>query len=317
MIGHGAMGTVYEARVLASGERVAIKWLHARAFAADDPDLLRFTQEARIASALDSPHMTTLVELARDPETQVPYLVMGLLRGEDVRGLLARVGPLRPDVAVRVAAQACAGLAAAHAAGVVHRDIKPENLFLARGEGGAVVVKVLDFGIAKIRRTSEHTGASAGLTAPAASMTRSGEVVGTPLFMAPELLDGPNQADGRSDVYSMGVTLYALLAGAPPHSGVESLVKLLYLVVNEPPPPLAQAAPWLPAGLIAIVEKTMAREKALRYRSAAEMLEALQPFLPEGAALREEMLVGVDDEQRRAAPVRAGSSRAPRDPARR
>jgi serine/threonine-protein kinase len=179
------------------------------------------------------------------------------------------------------------------------------------------VVKVLDFGIAKIRRTSEHTGASAGLTAPAASITRSGEVVGTPLFMAPEQLDGAKQVDARSDVYSMGVTLYALLAGAPPHAGVESLVKLLYLIVNEPPPPLAQAAPWLPAELIEIVGIAMAREKERRYRNASEMLESLQPFLPEGAALREEMLVGVDDEQRKAAPVPADPSPAPRGPARR
>ena len=149
---------------------------------------------------------------------------MGLLRGEDVRSLLTRVGPLRPEVALRIAAQACAGLAAAHAAGVVHRDIKPENLFLSRGGDGAVVVKVLDFGIAKIRRTSESTGASAGLTAPAVSMTESGQVVGTPLFMAPEQLVGAKQVDARSDVYSMGVTLYALLAGTPPHANVESLV---------------------------------------------------------------------------------------------
>lgn len=276
LIGRGAMGAVYEARAISSGERVAIKWLHARPFSADDPDLLRFTQEARIAGALDSPHVTRVIELARDPATGVPFQVMELLRGEDLGSLLARVGPLPPGEALRVAAQACAGLAAAHAAGVVHRDVKPANLFLARGPGGEVTVKVLDFGVAKIRRSSSRTAAGVGPTAPAVSMTESGQVVGTPLFMAPELLDGARHADERSDVYSMGVTLYAMLAGAPPRAGVASLVALLNALVNEPAPPLARAAPWVPPAIAGIVDRAMRLEKGQRHRDAAELLEALR-----------------------------------------
>ncbi|MEZ4313087.1 MAG: serine/threonine-protein kinase, partial [Polyangiaceae bacterium] len=207
VIGHGAMGAVYEARDRATGEAVAIKWMHARPRAERDPELLRFAQEARIVGALSSPHLPRVVELSRDPARDVMYLVMELLRGEDLRSLLARVGALRADVAVQIAAQACVGLARAHAAGVVHRDIKPENLFLARPGDGSVVVKVLDFGVAKIRRSADHTGASGGVTAPARSMTASGQIVGTPLFLAPEMLDGEKGADVRSDVYSMGVTL--------------------------------------------------------------------------------------------------------------
>jgi serine/threonine protein kinase len=293
VIGAGGMGTVYEAREIATGQRVAIKWMHAHPFAPDDPDLLRFTQEARIAGSLDSPHVTRLLELARDPESDVPFQVMELLEGEDARALLDRVGPLRPDVALRIAAQACTGLAAAHVAGVVHRDIKPDNVFLSRG-AGEVTVKILDFGAAKIRRSSEYTDGSAGLTAPVVSMTQSGQVVGTPLFMAPEQIEGAKHVDARSDVYAMGVTLYALLAGAPPHSKIKSFVQLLHTLVNAPPPPLADVAPWVPPEVVAVVDKAMTKETAGRYRSAAEMLEALRPLLRDGMGLRLEDLVAMD-----------------------
>jgi len=309
VIGHGGMGTVYEARELGTGRKVAIKWMHARPFAPNDPDLLRFTQEARIAGSLDSPHVTHVIELARDPEAEVPFQVMELLEGEDARALIDRLGALRPEAAVRVAAQACEGLAAAHRAGVVHRDIKPDNLFLSRGPGGSVMVKLLDFGVAKIRRTNEFSGASVGLTAPAVSMTQSGQVVGTPLFMAPEQIEGAKHVDARSDVYSMGVTLYALLAGAPPHSNIKSFVQLLHTLVNSPPPPLEDAAPWVPGPLVDVVNKAMAKSKEGRYRNAAEMLEALGPFLPEGMALDEGMLVAVDEATKAArAPRRADAT---------
>ena len=287
------MGTVYEARSLSGQERVAIKWMHARPFAAGDPDLLRFVQEARIVGALESPHVPRLVELAQDPDVQVPYQVMELLAGEDLGALLDRVGALPPDVALRIAAQACKGLAVAHAAGVVHRDVKPQNLFLARQDEGGLLVKVLDFGVAKIRRAPAD--APKGLTAPSSSMTDSGQVVGTPLYMAPEQLEGAKHVDARSDVYSMGVTLYALLAGKPPHADAKSLLELLNRLVSGPPPPLTDVAPWVPPAIQAVVERAMAANKEARYRNAVALLEALEPLLPEGAALTEEMLVPMDE----------------------
>ncbi|TKC91871.1 serine/threonine-protein kinase [Polyangium fumosum] len=293
-IGHGGMGTVYEARALSGQERVAIKWMHARPFAAGDPDLLRFVQEARIVGALESPHVPRLFELAQDPDVQVPYQVMELLAGEDLGALLDRVGALPPDVALRIAAQACKGLAVAHAAGVVHRDVKPQNLFLAaRKDEGDLVVKVLDFGVAKIRRAP--AGAPKGLTAPSTSMTDSGQVVGTPLYMAPEQLEGAKHVDTRSDVYSMGVTLYALLAGKPPHADAKSLLELLNRLVSGPPPPLADVAPWVPPAIRALVERAMAASKEARYPDAGALLAALEPLLPEGTALTKEMLVPVDE----------------------
>ncbi|MDI1433019.1 serine/threonine-protein kinase [Polyangium sorediatum] len=299
VLGQGGMGTVYEARSTKTGQRVAIKWLHVRPFAPDDPDLLRFEQEARIAGSLDSPHVVAAIAVDHDPESGVPFQVMELLDGEDVRALLGRVGPLRPDVALRILAQACEGLAAAHAVSVIHRDIKPENLFLARGGDGEVTVKLLDFGVAKIRRTPEAMGAGGALTAPAVSMTQSGQVIGTPLYMAPEQIESPKKVDARCDVYSMGVTLYAMLAGAPPHAHVKSLVELLYAITTQPPQPLAESAPWVPAEIVRFVEKATAHAREDRFPSVEAMRDALRPLLPEGFSLRQEALVGVTDEERK------------------
>ncbi|WP_170319571.1 serine/threonine-protein kinase [Polyangium spumosum] len=316
VLGQGGMGTVYEARSTKTGRPVAIKWLHVRPFASDDPDLLRFEQEARIAGSLDSPHVAGAIAVDRDPETGVPFQVMELLDGEDVRSLIARAGPLRPEIALRIVGQACEGLAAAHAVSVIHRDIKPENLFLARGGDGEVTVKLLDFGVAKIRRTPEAAGEGGALTAPAVSMTQSGQVIGTPLYMAPEQIENAKQVDARCDVYSMGVTLYAMLAGAPPHAHVKSLVELLYAITTQPPPPLAEVAPWVRAEVVRFVERAMAQAREDRFPSVEAMREALRPLLPEGVSLRQEALVGVTDEERKVVathapePGQAGAERS-------
>jgi len=297
VIGHGGTGTVYAARNVQTGVDVAIKWMHTHSFATDDPDLLRFIQEARIAGTLHSPHIARTLELERDAETGVPFQVMELLAGEDLGTLLKRTGALRPDVALRIATQACAGLAAAHAKGVVHRDIKPENLYMARTSEGSLVVKLLDFGVAKIRRTMS-AGSSGALTAPQQSITRSGEVVGTPLYMAPEQLDGMKHVDRRSDVYSMGVTMYALCTGAPPHANIQSFIQLIHTLVNVPAPSLSEVAPWLPPEMIAVIEKAMAKEPQDRYSDAAALLKALEVFVKDGTTIHQDMLVGVDDAAR-------------------
>lgn len=300
-IGTGGTGTVYAARNVLTGQNVAIKWMHVRPFTSDDPDLLRFIQEARIAGKLESPHVARVLELDRDPATGVPFQVMELLEGEDVGTLLTRQGPLRPDVALRILAQASAGLAAAHAAGVVHRDIKPENLYLTRMPDGSLVVKLLDFGVAKIRRTMSP-GASAAFTAPQVSITKSGELVGTPLFMAPEQLDGMKNVDRRSDVYSLGVTMYALCVGAPPHAHIQSFVQLIHTLVNVPAPRLSEVAPGMDPRLIAIIEKAMAKSADDRYPDANALRKALEPLLADGTELRTEMFEGPKVETMAAGP---------------
>lgn len=303
LIGHGGMGSVYEAIDVPSGHHVALKWMHAQEFSADDPGLARFTQEARITGKLDSPHVVTVYELARDAETNVPFHVMELLEGESLSALIARVGALEPNVALRIAAQACAGLAAAHAAGVVHRDIKPDNLFLCRVDD-EVIVKVLDFGIAKIRESGLMAGS---LTVPAAPMTQTGQVIGTPLFMAPEQIKGAKHVDVRCDVYAMGVTLYAMLAGSPPHTNIKSVAQLLHTLSNSATLPLRKAAPWVPENLAAIVDKARMRDLDGRYPDAAAMHAALTTLVPDDGKIRNEMLVGVPDQIREVVPIDANT----------
>lgn len=293
------MGSVYEAIDLPTSHHVALKWLHAQTFAEDDPGLLRFTQEARIAGKLDSPNVVTVYELARDPETDVPFHVMELLEGESLSATISRLGAIAPDATVRIAAQACAGLAAAHAAGIVHRDIKPDNLFLARVDD-EIIVKVLDFGIAKIREN-----ANGSLTVPAAPMTKTGQVIGTPLFMAPEQIKGAKHVDARCDVYAMGVTLFAMLAGSPPHTNIKSIAQILYTLSNAPTVPLRQTAPWVPEDLAAIVDKARSKEIDDRYADAAALLAALETLLPHGSSLRDDMLVSVPSEHRNIVPIDA------------
>ncbi len=294
LIGNGGMGSVYEAIDIPTNHHVALKWMHAQEFAADDPGLMRFAQEARIAGKLDSPNVVTVYELARDPETNVPFHVMELLEGETVSGLISRLGAIEPDAALRIAAQASAGVAAAHAAGVVHRDIKPDNLFLARADD-EIIVKVLDFGIAKIRETGPMSGS---LTVPAAPMTQTGQVIGTPLFMAPEQIRGAKHVDMRCDVYALGVTLFAMLAGSPPHTNLKSVAQLLHTLSNAPTVPLRQLAPWIPENIAVVVDKARAKNVDDRYADASALHAALVALLPEGTKLRHEMLGAVSEQVR-------------------
>ncbi|MDC3984735.1 serine/threonine-protein kinase [Polyangium jinanense] len=304
VLGEGTMGTVYAAKNLRTGRRVAIKSLRGNVLDPRDPELLRFDQEARIAGSLESEHIAQVLDIERDPATDAPFLVMELLRGEDLQSLLDRVGPLPVDVALRIAAQVCAGLAAAHAAGVVHRDIKPGNLFLARREGGAIVVKILDFGLAKIRRLPPDHSTSAApsaLSAPQLSMTETGQLLGSPLYMSPEQLDGAKGIDARSDLFSLAVTLFAMLTGKPPHADVKSFPLLLNHIATKPMPTVREVVPGVGPDVEALLERASRLSREERFSSAAAMLEAMKPLLPGGMALREDMLVG-----RRDAPSEVG-----------
>jgi len=148
LIGRGAMGAVYEAERVTGEGRVAIKVLHGDAVPTSDTQLQRFHREARAASAVDAPHIARVLDHGTDAATRAPYIVHELLEGMDLQQLLDRRRILPPDTALRIVAQACAGLQEAHEARVLHRDVKPANLFLAREPGGAVVVTIVDFGVA-------------------------------------------------------------------------------------------------------------------------------------------------------------------------
>jgi serine/threonine-protein kinase len=177
-LGQGGMGEVYEARHLGTGRRVAIKVVFGEALAQDREIVARFQREARAAGAIESQHVVQVLDTGFDPESGHPYLVMEYLTGRDLQATLQELGHLPPDLALRIVAQVCLGLARAHEAGVVHRDIKPANVFLARLDGGEVVVKVLDFGIAKLRMEKFST-------VDGTSLTQSGSLLGSPYYMSP------------------------------------------------------------------------------------------------------------------------------------
>jgi serine/threonine protein kinase len=204
-IGEGGMGAVYLARHIHLQKPYAIKVL-TTTVANNGQAVERLKQEAIAASSIEHDNIVDVVNFDRADDGSV-FIVMELLRGESLHARLAR-GPMAPSEALPIAWQICAALGAAHARGIVHRDLKPENVFLAkRGDGERV--KVLDFGISKVK-SAEADGVR---------MTRTGQLVGTPLYMSPEQAKGEQDIDLRVDVYALGVMLYEMLVGAPPSTG--------------------------------------------------------------------------------------------------
>ncbi|WP_437618844.1 protein kinase domain-containing protein [Sorangium sp. So ce1151] len=289
LIGEGGMGCVYEAQQLDTGEQVAVKLISGQKRRESATALGRFQREARAAAGVDTPHIVHVRDAGTDPVTGAPYLVMEYLDGEDLGQLLHRLGPLRPEVALRIIVQACLGLQKAHEARVIHRDIKPANLFLARSGDGEVVVKLLDFGIAKIKPS--EGGMTTGLTT-------TGKMLGSPLFMAPEQIEDIRTVDYRTDIWSLGVVLYAALSGNAPHHHIASIARLFVLICTEPAPPIQDVAPWVPREVAAVVHRALQLNMGDRFQSVTEMLEAMLPLLPDGHALRQELLVTATDSER-------------------
>lgn len=283
LLGQGGMGSVYEAEQSGSPERVAVKVLHGHLL---DPSLEwqhRFRREARAASAIKSDHIVRVLELETDETTGAPYMVTEYLDGEDLQRLLDRTGPIALEGALRIAMQALEGLKEAHAARVVHRDIKPANIFLAKGPGGSIIVKLLDFGIAKIKADPLGLSGNTNLTA-------SGGFLGSPLYMSPEQVQNSRDVDHRSDIWSLGSALYCSLAGRAPHQHATSVGQLLVAICTKSPPPLAEIAPWVPPEVAKVVSLALERRPADRYANAGAMLEAIREFVPRGPALLEDML---------------------------
>ena len=264
LLGAGGMGEVYEAQHELIGRRFAIKFLHPQ-LASNTEVVARFQREAQAAGGLENENIAAVVD-AGTADDGAPYLVMEYLDGEDLAHLLVRGGALPLPRAVFIMIQACRGLAAAHNRGIVHRDLKPENLYICRRNDGSDLVKVLDFGIAKL-----HTGRAS------TSLTQTGTTMGTPYYMSLEQARGARDVDHRTDIYALGVILYEMLSGTKPHPG-ESYNAILYHVLTQEPAPLDSMRPDLPPSLSAIVQKAMAREPADRYASVAELMEALIPI---------------------------------------
>jgi len=263
-LGAGGMGEVYRARDTRLGREVAIKVLTEGA-GADRARLRRFVSEARAASALNHPNILTVHEIG-EAETG-PYIVTELVDGQTVRELLAK-GPLPVSQALDIATQTAEGIAKAHEAGIVHRDIKPENLMVTR-DG---FVKILDFGLAKLLRPDSEAGEPA---APAvSSVTATGIIVGTAGYLSPEQLRG-SPADGRSDVFALGVVLYEMVTGGNPfHRGTAA--DTFSAILRDEPPPLADCAPEAPGDLSDVVARALAKKPEDRFPGARAMAADLK-----------------------------------------
>ena len=279
-LGRGGMGVVYEARHVGTNRRVAVKEIIGDALKKESKLIERFQREARATGTIATRHIAPVLDAGTDPETKHPFLVMELLHGEDLQDQLDRVGTLREDIAVRIVAQACAGLAKAHAAGVVHRDIKPANLFLARRDG-EVVVTLLDFGVARVKQE---------LNAESHTLTSTGLMLGTPLYMSPEQVVGAKDLDHRSDLWSLGVVLYEALAGTTPYNDHETLGALLVAICSKPARPLREVAPHVSERVAAVTSKALALDAAQRYQNADALLADLKQAMPNGEDLDESML---------------------------
>jgi eukaryotic-like serine/threonine-protein kinase len=296
------MGAVYEAEDARTGAHVALKLMHGEQIKRDSTRVGRFQREAKAAAAIDSEHIARVLDWGTD-DLGAPYIVMELLAGEDLQELLKRTGALPPEVALRIAAQACLGLSKAHEAHVMHRDIKPANLFLARRGDGRVVVKILDFGVAKIRPEGEHGQETTGLT-------RTGGMIGSPMYMSPEQARGLKAVDFRTDLWSLGVVMYRALTGHTPHEDTEALGDLIVSLCSRAPAPIQDIAAWVPPEIAAIAHGALQIAPEARFTDARAMLEAMRALLPQGDALTESALVPIDAARRSVIAMRLSETTA-------
>ncbi len=265
-IGGGGMGAVYRARRLTDDRAVALKVVRERA-----PELVaRLEREARITGSIDHPNMIRVHDVLRD-EDGSPIVVMELLHGETLGQRLARERILPVGELARIAIGIIGALEAAHARSVVHRDLKPDNVFLTSVDGEPFV-KVLDFGIAK---AVEGTGVIDGL---ATLETRTGQILGTPQYMAPEQIFGEKDVDHRADIWALGVVLYEALAGKRPFDG-DNVGQVFKAIALDPPVPLAKRRGDLPPALLAIVGQMLTHARDERSARLAEVRAALLPFV--------------------------------------
>jgi len=272
VLGTGSTGVVLAAYHLNLHERVAIKLLLPEALA--NPEAVkRFEREARAAVKIKSEHVARVIDVGSLDEG-APYIVMEHLQGEDLAARLARTGPLPIEEAVDFVLQACEAIAEAHGLGIVHRDLKPANLFCVRRSDDHAVIKVLDFGISKVL---DHTG----LHAPG-EMTRTSVVVGSPFYMSPEQMQAPRTVDARTDIWSIGVILYELIAGSVPFPG-ETLPQISVRVAKSPPPMLRVIRPDVPPGLESIIERCLEKSARKRFKSVADLAAALGRYGPRKA----------------------------------
>src|SRR5664280_1680004 len=269
VIGEGGMGIVVAAHHVELDERVAIKFLLPEALANAEA-VARFAREARASVKIKSEHVARTLDVGR-LENGAPYMVMEYLEGTDLAARIQQSGPLPIEQAVAFMLETCEALADAHAIGIIHRDLKPSNLFVIRRTDGTESIKLLDFGISKITRATE--------SGPAMDMTRTAAIMGSPVYMSPEQLTSSRDVDARSDIWSLGVTLFELLTGKPPYLA-ETIAELGAKVLTYPAPSVREFRPSVPEGLQAVIDRCLGKSPSERYLNVAELAAALVEFGP-------------------------------------
>lgn len=262
LLGAGGMGQVMEAEDMRLGRRVAIKVIH-REHESDDVLAERLFREAKAAARTDHPAVVTTYGYGRDDELELSYLVMERLSGETLAQRLLTQGVLTPGLATRIGLELADALSAVHAAGVIHRDLKPANVFLATRGLRTDELKLLDFGVAK--QLDMQT------------LTITGQLYGTPTYMAPEQLADAKRVDARSDLYSLGAVLYECLTGRPPFHGANAAVLIADILTGERASVRA-LRPDTPPALADVVERCLQRQPRERFQDAVSLRNALAPL---------------------------------------
>jgi serine/threonine-protein kinase len=265
MLGAGGMGAVFEATHQVTGKRFALKWLLPDLSSHADA-VKRFIREAQVAGRFEHPNVVEVYDVGQDGNSF--FMVMELLQGESLADRLRRRGKFTAQDACSVLIPCMRGVNRAHEAQIVHRDLKPDNIFLcARDEEHPEMPKVLDFGISKMANLAGEVSAS---------ITKTGVVMGTPHYMAPEQIRGKDM-DHRVDVYAFGVILYQLLTGELPFPG-DTYSELVLKIATETPKPLRQVCPELPATLERVVTQAMSRDPGQRFQNLEVFARSLEPF---------------------------------------
>jgi len=278
-IGEGGMGTVYEGVHVAIGKKVAIKIMSPE-LAANPDARARFLREAQLTSRVRHPHAVDVTDIGS--EAGQPFLVMELLEGEDLASFIAWRGRLPLDQAVDIMLPVAAAVAAAHDEGIIHRDLKPHNVFLSQTRDGAIVPKVVDFGISKAPTDALPAAGPALVVTPVVQATVG--LMGSLGYLAPEQIEETRAVSTASDQYGLGIILYECVTGRPPFPG-DDVTKIFGDILKGRRPPADELRPGLPEGLQHIIDRATSRDPAARFPSVRAMGKELLAFASPKAAL--------------------------------